>query len=58
MKWLKDRMKERSTWRGLAVLGMVAGVNIDPTQVEAIVTGAGAIVAVTETLFAEPKAAE
>ncbi len=43
MKYLIDRFKEPSTWRGLVVLATVFGVNINPEQVNAIVTLGGCI---------------
>jgi hypothetical protein len=38
MKWLLDRFREPSTWRGLVWLATVAGLAIRPDQSEAIMT--------------------
>ncbi len=55
--WLKERLKEKSTWRGLAVLAGLLGYAVDPMQVEAVITGVGAAVALVETVSAEHKQA-
>jgi len=44
MKYLLDRLKEPSTWRGLAILATVFGININPEQVNAIVTVGGCVI--------------
>jgi hypothetical protein len=36
MNWIKNRLKERSTYVGLAALATVAGVNVQPEHVEVI----------------------
>lgn len=38
MAYLMERLKEPSTWRGLAVLATSAGVALSPEQVAAIVS--------------------
>jgi uncharacterized membrane protein len=38
IKFLLDRAKEPSTWRGAVLLATAAGVNIAPELVNAIVT--------------------
>ncbi|WP_261840903.1 hypothetical protein [Aliamphritea ceti] len=48
--WLKDRAKERSTWRGLAILAGMAGVAVDPTQVEMIGYGVAGAIGAVETI--------
>jgi hypothetical protein len=40
-KFLKDRLKEKSTWSGLAVLGLLVGV--DPVKVDMVVQVGAAI---------------
>ncbi len=44
MKYLLDRLKEPSTWRGLVMLVTVFGVNISPDQVNAIATLGGCVI--------------
>ena len=36
MDWFKNRIKERSTWLGLAALLGVFGIQIDDSTIEAI----------------------
>lgn len=38
MKYLIDRMREPSTWRGLVLLATALGVSISPEMGEAIVS--------------------
>lgn len=54
-EWAKERLKERSTWRGLAILGGVVGVGIDPMLIEQIGMGVAASIAVTESVIPETK---
>lgn len=44
MKYLLDRLKEPSTWRGLTILATVFGVHISPEQVDAIATVGGCLI--------------
>lgn len=37
MEYLLERLREPSTWRGLAVLATAAGVTLSPEQMEAII---------------------
>ena len=37
MRWLLNRLREPSTWRGLVWLATVAGLSLRPDQAEAIV---------------------
>lgn len=46
--WLKDRLKEKSTYRGLTLILAAFGVAIDPATAEAIAVGAVAIAGVIE----------
>lgn len=52
MKWLLQRLTERSTWIGLVSIATGAGVAVSPEMVNGIVTGgsllAGTIAALTE----------
>jgi hypothetical protein len=50
-----ERLKEPSTWRGLAVLAGVLGVNISPEQSTAIMTVVGLIYGVIQTFRKEKK---
>lgn len=48
MKWIIDRLKERSTWLGLVSIATALGVGLSPDQSAAIVTAglaAGGVVA-------------
>lgn len=53
MKWLKNRLKERSTWRGLSIMAGVLGVGVDPALIQEIGVGVGAAIAVTESVIPE-----
>lgn len=53
MKWFKDRLKEKSTWRGLAILAGVCGVAVDPLQMEMIGSGVVGAIGLIETVAAE-----
>ena len=44
LKFLVDRLKERSTWLGLIAIVSAAGVAISPEQIEAIAIAGAAIV--------------
>lgn len=47
MKYIGERLKEPSTWRGLLMIATVFGANINPEMANAIVTvGASAVGAV------------
>lgn len=43
MRYILDRLKEPSTWRGLAMLATALGVTIDPSQMAAIVAAGTAV---------------
>jgi len=45
-KWLIDRLKERSTWVGIAAALTAAGVAIEPALSEAIITAGVALAGV------------
>ncbi|WP_261840907.1 hypothetical protein [Aliamphritea ceti] len=49
-EWFKDRVKERSTWRGLAILAGLAGVAVDPVQIEMIGMGVAGALATVEAV--------
>lgn len=38
MKWIKERLKEKSTWKGVVWLITACGVALTPEQSEAIIT--------------------
>lgn len=54
MTWLKNRLKEKSTWRGIATVLTVLGVSLSPEQTAAIVTAGVAFVGLFEVFFKEP----
>jgi hypothetical protein len=55
MDYLLERLKEPSTWRGLAVLATAAGVTFSPEQMEAIVPVGLAVAGVIGVLAPERK---
>lgn len=56
MEWFKERLKERSTWRGLALLGGALGVAVDPALIETIGVIVAGSIATTETVIPEVSA--
>ncbi len=48
MKNLFSKLKEPSTYRGLAILGGLAGISIDPSAWESIGAAVAAIIGVIE----------
>lgn len=54
-KYLLDRFKEASTWRGLVMLGMAAGLKIDPALADQIIAGGVAVVGVLGALIPDRK---
>lgn len=55
MKWIKERLHERSTWKGLALLLTACGVALTPEQSEAIITAGLALAGVLDVFFADKK---
>lgn len=47
-EWILDRLKEKSTWRGLASLVGLFGVIVAPDQLELIGAGIVAIIGIIE----------
>lgn len=37
-KYLLNRLREPSTWRGIALLGTVLGINLNPDQINGVVS--------------------
>jgi hypothetical protein len=50
LSFIKDRLKEPSTWRGLAAFATGMGVAISPAQAEAIIAAGFALVGILGTL--------
>lgn len=44
LRFILNRTKEPSTWRGLILLATICGVSLDPTQKEAIIAFGVALV--------------
>jgi len=44
MKTILDRLKEESTWRGIIAIVMACGLQIDPAQQGAILSGGLALI--------------
>lgn len=55
MNNLLARLKEPSTFRGLAILAGLGGIAIDPAQVNAIGAAVAAIIALIEVFRKETK---
>ena len=55
MKTILDRLKEPSTYRGLALMAGAAGIVLTPALTTAIVTVAIAVVGLIEVLRSEKK---
>ena len=59
MTWIKNRLKERSTWLGLITLAGIAGFKLEPDQQEMIVTIGSTLAALVMTFTADkPKEPE
>lgn len=55
MTWLKNRLKERSTWLGIITLASIAGFKLEPEQQEMIVTIGSTLAALVMTFTADKK---
>jgi len=55
-KWIKDRLKEKSTYHGLTLLSGTFGLLIDPALLEMIGTGVIGVMGLIETVSREAKA--
>ena len=49
LKFILDRLKERSTWVGLTALVTAAGIGLNPEQLEAITLAGIAVTGVIAT---------
>ena len=54
LKFLRDRLDERSTWRAIVALLTVGGISLDPDQTQAIIAAGVAIGALIEALLPDP----
>ena len=52
--FILDRLDERSTWRAIVALLTLAGLGLEPSQSEAIITAGIAIGAALEALLPDP----
>lgn len=57
MSWIKNRLKERSTWLGLITLASIAGYSLRPEQQELVVTLGMSLAALVSTFTADAKPA-
>jgi len=48
ISWLLDRLKEKSTYQGAAIVAAAAGASLEPEQVEAITYAGAAVVGLIE----------
>jgi hypothetical protein len=55
MNNLISRLKEPSTFRGLAILAGLGGIAVDPAQVNAIAAAVAAVIALIEVFRDEKK---
>jgi len=55
MNTLLQRLKEPSTFRGLAILAGLCGYAIDPAQINAISSAVVAVIGLIEVFRREPK---
>jgi hypothetical protein len=53
MKYLFDRLREPSTWRGAALLVGALGLQVQPDAIAQIGTAVGAVISVIEILRKE-----
>jgi len=53
--WFANRLKEKSTWRGIVAVLTAVGVSLSPDQTAAIVTTGVALAGVFEAFFKEPQ---
>lgn len=58
MNWIIDRLKEKTTWRGITALLTALGVALEPSQAEAIILAGVALAGVFEVFFKDPKTEE
>lgn len=54
LKFILDRLKERSTWIGIITIITAAGVTVSPEQTEAIAGAGTAIVGAVLAFTADP----
>lgn len=52
-KWIKDRLKEPSTYQGVTVLTSAIGLTLSPELWESIVTLAGAVIGLIQVIKKE-----
>lgn len=55
VSWLKARLTEQSTWRGIVLLITALGVKLSPDQASAIIAAGLAIVGAINVFRSEPK---
>ena len=55
MNWLKNRLKERSTWLGLITLASIAGYSVTDVQRDLIVTIGTTLAALVMTFTTDKK---
>jgi hypothetical protein len=56
LNYIFARLKEPSTYRGLAILGGIVGVSIDPSQWNAIAAAAAGVIGLVEVFRREKPA--
>ena len=55
MNWIKNRLKEKSTWRGIVTVLTALGVSLSPGQSAAIVTTGVVLAGLFEAFFKDPQ---
>lgn len=58
MNWIINRLKEKSTWRGIIAVATALGVSWSPDQIAAIVALGVAVAGAFEVFFKEPQSAD
>lgn len=57
MNWIKNRLRERSTWLGLITLASIAGYSLEESQKELVVTLGVTLAALISTFTSDQKPA-
>ncbi len=54
LAFLKQRLVERSTWRGIVMFVTAMGISLDPLHVEAIIAAGVAVGGILEAFLPDP----
>lgn len=53
MDFIMEKLREKSTWRGLVALAIALGVTVSPEQTEAIIAGGLALIGLVNVFRSE-----